>query len=137
MTLEQEQLMPPPYETGKGIICKDLDKGNLQATTNNNNSKDNNKDNDSAKHNNSKQSKSRKRKESSLPLGERHLAVLRQELMVFLGNSGVLGSGMVVSMPSVTLNQLTDETQPFWLNKDEASWFGEYPTSERVLEKMV
>ncbi|TDG39025.1 hypothetical protein AWZ03_014553 [Drosophila navojoa] len=127
MTLEQEQLMPPPYETGKpGIICKDLDKSNLQATTNNNNSsKDNNKDNDNDndKHNNSKQSKSRKRKESSLPLGERHLAVLRQELMVFLGNSGVLGSGMVVSMPSVTLNQLTDETQPFWLNKDEASWF--------------
>ncbi|KAH8240528.1 hypothetical protein KR038_003941 [Drosophila bunnanda] len=57
------------------------------------------------------------------PLGESKLAVLRQELMVFLGNSGVLGSGMVVSMPAVTLNQLHDETQPFWLNKDESSWF--------------
>ncbi|ALC48648.1 CG4607 [Drosophila busckii] len=64
-----------------------------------------------------------KRKESALPLGERHVAVLRQELMVILGNCGVLGSGMVVSMPSVTLDQLRDETQPFWLNKDEASWF--------------
>lgn len=136
MTLEQEQLMPPPYEAGMAIICKDLDKSNLQATAaatatqNNNNSKDTTKDSD--KQSNSKQSKSHKRKESSLPLGERHLAVLRQELMVFLGNSGVLGSGMVVSMPSVTLNQLSDETQPFWLNKDEASWFGEYPVSERT-----
>jgi len=62
------------------------------------------------------------------PLGEGRLAVLRQQLMVFLGNSGVLGSGMVVSMPSVTLNQLHDETQPFWLNKDESSWFGKHTT---------
>lgn len=61
------------------------------------------------------------------PLGEGKLAVLRQELMVFLGNSGVLGSGMVVSMPAVTLNQLHDETQDFWLNKDESSWFGKPP----------
>ncbi|KAH8396281.1 hypothetical protein KR222_007334, partial [Zaprionus bogoriensis] len=67
--------------------------------------------------------KQSKRRQSLLPLGERNVAVLRQQLMVFLGNCGVLGSGMVVSMPSVTLNQLTDSTQDFWLNKDESSWF--------------
>lgn len=67
------------------------------------------------------------------PLGEGRLAVLRQELMVFLGNSGVLGSGMVVSMPAVTLNQLHDETQPFWLNKDESSWFGKHSIQSNIL----
>ncbi|KAH8306543.1 hypothetical protein KR018_009726 [Drosophila ironensis] len=64
-----------------------------------------------------------KESQKNKPLGERRKAVLRQELMVFLGNCGVLGSGMVVSMPAVTLNQLHDETQPFWLNKEESSWF--------------
>lgn len=127
MKLEQEEeLMPPPYEAGMASVCKDLDKSRPTANANHNsNSSSNNIAKHSSNSNNSKQSKSHKRKESSLPLGERHLAVLRQELMVFLGNSGVLGSGMVVSMPSVTLNQLCDETQPFWLSKDEASWFGE------------
>ncbi|XP_034670836.1 facilitated trehalose transporter Tret1 [Drosophila subobscura] len=65
----------------------------------------------------------KEKEKSKKPLGESHRAVLRQKLMVFLGNSGVLGSGMVISMPSVTLTQLHDESQPFWLNKDESSWF--------------
>ncbi|KAH8354714.1 hypothetical protein KR084_003265 [Drosophila pseudotakahashii] len=70
-----------------------------------------------------KDTKDTKEAKKVKPLGEGRLAVLRQELMVLLGNSGVLGSGMVVSMPAVTLTQLHDETQPFWLNKDESSWF--------------
>ncbi|XP_034474404.1 facilitated trehalose transporter Tret1-2 homolog [Drosophila innubila] len=116
MTLEQEQLMPPPlaFQPGMAIICKDMDKTQLESNNNNNNNSKQNKH------------KSHKHKEDSLPLGERHLAVLRQELMVLLGNSGVLGSGMVVSMPSVTLNLLTDPTQRFWMNKDEASWFASF-----------
>ncbi|KAH8387757.1 hypothetical protein KR093_009417, partial [Drosophila rubida] len=115
MTQEQEQLMPPPaYQPGMAIISKDLDKAQLQQQEKNNNNT------------NKSSSKSHGRKESLLPLGERHLAVLRQELMVLLGNTGVLGSGMVVSMPSVTLNQLTDPTQPFWMDKDEASWFASF-----------
>ncbi|EDW78463.1 uncharacterized protein Dwil_GK16169 [Drosophila willistoni] len=67
--------------------------------------------------------KTEKFEKPAKPLGESRLAVLRQELMVFFGNLGVLGAGMVVSMPSVTLSQLHDETQPFWLNKEESSWY--------------
>ncbi|EDV92198.1 facilitated trehalose transporter Tret1 [Drosophila grimshawi] len=122
MALEQKELVPLP---DMAIICKDLGKTNLQ-TTDSNSAKHNISSNSNSNNNNDNNkihSKSHKRKESSLPLGERHLAVLRQELMVFLGNSGVLGAGMVISMPSVTLNQLRDDTQPFWLDKDEASWF--------------
>lgn len=121
-----EPMTPPPtYESVKVLEKSQLlftsqtttSSTNIIITNNNNN---NNKSNSS----NTKSSKKSKRRESLLPLGERHAAVLRQQLMVFLGNSGVLGSGMVVSMPSVTLNQLQDQTQDFWLNKSEASWFG-------------
>ncbi|KAH8400225.1 hypothetical protein KR215_009150 [Drosophila sulfurigaster] len=120
MTQEQEQLMPPPpaYQPGMSIISKDIEKQQLQQQE-----KENKENNNS---NTKKSNKKSGRKESLLPLGERHLAVLRQELMVLLGNTGVLGSGMVVSMPSVTLNQLTDPTQPFFLDKDEASWFASF-----------
>lgn len=57
------------------------------------------------------------------PLGERRKAVLRQKLMVFLGNTGVMGAGMAVALPSVTLGQLTDESEDFHLSEEEASWF--------------
>lgn len=57
------------------------------------------------------------------PLGERRKAVLRQELMVFLGNTGVMGGGMAVALPSVTLGILMDVNEDFHLTKDEASWF--------------
>lgn len=124
MPLEQEPpplaaqpITPPPTYAS----VKDLEKSQLlfpnnttaTAPTITNNSSSN------------KKSKKSKRRESMLPLGERHVAVVRQQVMVFLGNCGVLGSGMVVSMPSVTLNQLQDPTQDFCLDKSEASWFGE------------
>ncbi|KAM7346242.1 facilitated trehalose transporter Tret1 isoform 1-T3 [Cochliomyia hominivorax] len=62
------------------------------------------------------------------PLGERRKAVLRQELMVFLGNTGVMGAGMAVALPSVTLDQLTDTTKDFYLSEEEASWFSSINT---------
>ncbi|XP_075169842.1 facilitated trehalose transporter Tret1 [Haematobia irritans] len=57
------------------------------------------------------------------PLGESRKAVWRQELMVFLGNTGVVGAGMSVALPSVTLGQLTNEDEEFCLSLEEASWF--------------
>lgn len=60
------------------------------------------------------------------PLGERRKAVLRQQLMVFLGNTGVMGAGMAVALPSVTLGQLTDANEEFNLTLEEASWFCMY-----------
>ena len=60
---------------------------------------------------------------SQKPLGERKKAVWRQEWMVFLGNTGVLGGGMAVALPSVTLSQLTDTSQPFFLTNEQTSWF--------------
>lgn len=116
--MEKSQLLFTSQTTtsSTNIIITNNSSSNIKTITNND--KTNNTSN-------TKSSKKSKRRESMLPLGERHAAVLRQQLMVFLGNSGVLGSGMVVSMPSVTLNQLTDQTQDFWLDKSEASWFGE------------
>uniref|UniRef100_A0A1A9X3T7 Major facilitator superfamily (MFS) profile domain-containing protein n=1 Tax=Glossina brevipalpis TaxID=37001 RepID=A0A1A9X3T7_9MUSC len=61
-------------------------------------------------------------------LGERSKAVWRQELMVFLGNAGVLGAGMAVALPSVTLDQLTDVNENFHLSLEEASWFSSINT---------
>lgn len=60
------------------------------------------------------------------PLGERRKAVWRQQLMVFLGNTGVMGAGMAVALPSVTLGQLSDENEEFSLSLEEASWFCMY-----------
>ncbi|XP_067631199.1 facilitated trehalose transporter Tret1-2 homolog [Eurosta solidaginis] len=57
------------------------------------------------------------------PLGERKKAVLRQELMVFLGNTCVVASGMSVALPSVTLSQLTNPNDIYNLNTEESSWF--------------
>lgn len=59
----------------------------------------------------------------SKPLGESRKAVFRQQLMVFLGNTGVMGAGMAVALPSVTLGQLTDITENFHLSEEKASWF--------------
>lgn len=60
------------------------------------------------------------------PLGERRKAVWRQQLMVLLGNTGVLGAGMGVALPAVTLDQLTNEQESFHLTLEEASWFCKY-----------
>uniref|UniRef100_A0A0K8VDT8 Major facilitator superfamily (MFS) profile domain-containing protein n=1 Tax=Bactrocera latifrons TaxID=174628 RepID=A0A0K8VDT8_BACLA len=57
------------------------------------------------------------------PLGERRKAVLRQELMVLLGNTCVVASGMSVALPSVSLAQLTDPNDIYHLNTEESSWF--------------
>uniref|UniRef100_A0A1A9VPZ0 Major facilitator superfamily (MFS) profile domain-containing protein n=1 Tax=Glossina austeni TaxID=7395 RepID=A0A1A9VPZ0_GLOAU len=67
-------------------------------------------------------------------LGERSKAVWRQEFMVFLGNVGVLGAGMAVALPSVTLDQLTDVNESFHLTVDEASWFC---MSEELFSKKI
>ena len=73
---------------------------------------------------NSSSSRSRKAsKKKEKPLGECRKAVLRQKLMVFLGNTGVMGAGMAVALPSVTLGQLSDENEDFHLSEEEASWF--------------
>lgn len=57
------------------------------------------------------------------PLGERRKAVLRQELMVLLGNTCVVASGMSVALPSVSLAQLTNPNDIYHLNTEESSWF--------------
>lgn len=125
MPLEQEPppsaaqpITPPPTYAS----VKDLEKSQLLFPNNTTATAPTITNNSSNK---KKESKKSKRRESLLPLGERHVAVVRQQVMVFLGNCGVLGSGMVVSMPSVTLNQLQDPTEDFCLDKSEASWFGE------------
>ncbi|XP_037948098.1 facilitated trehalose transporter Tret1-2 homolog [Teleopsis dalmanni] len=69
-----------------------------------------------------------KKAPTAKPLGERRKAVLRQELMVFLGNTGVLGGGMAVAIPSVTLGQLTNPLETFVLGSDESSWFSSINT---------
>lgn len=67
-----------------------------------------------------------KKEKKTKPLGERRKAVWRQQLMVLLGNTGVMGAGMAVALPSVTLGQLTDENEEFCLSQEEASWFCMY-----------
>uniref|UniRef100_A0A1I8NXV2 Major facilitator superfamily (MFS) profile domain-containing protein n=3 Tax=Stomoxys calcitrans TaxID=35570 RepID=A0A1I8NXV2_STOCA len=62
------------------------------------------------------------------PLGESRKAVWRQQLMVFLGNTGVMGAGMAIAIPSVTLGQLTNEQEDFFLTIEEASWFSSINT---------
>ncbi|XP_061400759.1 facilitated trehalose transporter Tret1 [Musca vetustissima] len=69
-----------------------------------------------------------KKEKKTKPLGERRKAVWRQQLMVFLGNTGVMGAGMAVALPSVTLGQLTDEQEEFCLTQEEASWFSSINT---------
>lgn len=59
-----------------------------------------------------------------VPLGEQSRAVRRQELMVILGNIGLLSTGMALSLPTVTLRQLTDPNEAVHLSESQASWFG-------------
>ncbi|XP_036330750.1 facilitated trehalose transporter Tret1-like [Rhagoletis pomonella] len=63
------------------------------------------------------------KKKPAKPLGERKKAVRRQELMVLLGNACVVSSGMSVSLPSVSLPQLTSPDDIYQLNTEEISWF--------------
>lgn len=60
----------------------------------------------------------------NVPLGEQRLAVRRQELMVILGNIGLLSAGMALGLPTVTLRQLTDPNETVHLSESQASWFG-------------
>ncbi|XP_055839748.1 solute carrier family 2, facilitated glucose transporter member 8-like [Episyrphus balteatus] len=59
----------------------------------------------------------------SIPLGDQRKAVLRQELMVFLINLGILVGGMSLALPAVTLDQLTNPAEPIHLDKSQSSWF--------------
>lgn len=65
---------------------------------------------------------------SAKPLGERRKAVLRQTLMVIFANSGVIGSGMAVALPAVTLAQFQDRNETIYLNPSEASWYASINT---------
>ncbi|XP_050324659.1 facilitated trehalose transporter Tret1-2 homolog [Bactrocera neohumeralis] len=63
------------------------------------------------------------KKKPTKPLGERKKAVRRQELMVLLGNTCVVASGMSVALPSVSLGQLTSKDDIYQLSTEESSWF--------------
>ncbi|XP_055921267.1 facilitated trehalose transporter Tret1-2 homolog [Eupeodes corollae] len=76
-------------------------------------------------------------KEQDKPLGERKKAVLRQTLMVIFANSGVIGSGLAVAMPAVTLKQFQDENEQIYLNPSEASWYASINTMACPLGGML
>ncbi|KAH8348578.1 hypothetical protein KR084_008789 [Drosophila pseudotakahashii] len=57
------------------------------------------------------------------PPGEQTRAVRRQVMAVILANIGVFSTGMTLAMPTATLHQLKDVTQPVHLNDSQASWF--------------
>ncbi|XP_017010311.2 solute carrier family 2, facilitated glucose transporter member 8 [Drosophila takahashii] len=57
------------------------------------------------------------------PPGEQTRAVRRQVIAVILANIGVFSTGMTLAMPTATLPQLKDVTQPVHLNDSQASWF--------------
>lgn len=57
------------------------------------------------------------------PLGLRSTAVFRQFLIVFIANLSILAPAMGLGYPSVTLQQLTDVKESFFLSASEASWF--------------
>uniref|UniRef100_A0A0K8V0B4 Solute carrier family 2, facilitated glucose transporter member 6 n=1 Tax=Bactrocera latifrons TaxID=174628 RepID=A0A0K8V0B4_BACLA len=63
-----------------------------------------------------------------IPLGEQSRAVRRQELMVLLGNIGLLSTGMALSLPTVTLRQLMDPNETVHLSESQASWFASINT---------
>ncbi|XP_050323607.1 facilitated trehalose transporter Tret1 isoform X2 [Bactrocera neohumeralis] len=63
-----------------------------------------------------------------VPLGEQSRAVRRQELMVLLGNIGLLSTGMALSLPTVTLRQLMDPNEAVHLSESQASWFASINT---------
>lgn len=62
----------------------------------------------------------------SFPMGVSKTSKIRQFLMVTLANLGVVSTGMGLGFPAVSLNQLKDTSQTFFLNSDQASWFGMY-----------
>ncbi|XP_037946125.1 facilitated trehalose transporter Tret1-like isoform X2 [Teleopsis dalmanni] len=57
------------------------------------------------------------------PLGEQKCAVRRQELMVILGNVGILSFGIALGLPTVTLRQFTDPKEAIHLTIQQDSWF--------------
>ncbi|KAH8283698.1 hypothetical protein KR018_012543 [Drosophila ironensis] len=57
------------------------------------------------------------------PPGEQGTAVRRQVVAVILANIGVFSTGMTLAMPTATLHQLKDTTEPVHLTDTEASWF--------------
>lgn len=56
-------------------------------------------------------------------LGNQPTAIRRQQMMVGLMNLGMFLAGMSLSLPAVTLNQLTDPKEEFHLDKSQASWY--------------
>ncbi|XP_014763672.2 facilitated trehalose transporter Tret1 isoform X1 [Drosophila ananassae] len=57
------------------------------------------------------------------PPGEQFRAVRRQVVAVILANIGVFSTGMTLAMPTATIHQLKDTTEPVHLTVTEASWF--------------
>lgn len=53
-------------------------------------------------------------------------ALLRQIFMSLMSIGGPLIVGACYSQPTVTINQLTDPSEPAFLTKDQASWYGEF-----------
>ncbi|XP_030374167.1 facilitated trehalose transporter Tret1 [Scaptodrosophila lebanonensis] len=122
---EDASQLVPQYNVA--IVCKDMDKDKDMPLHNYNNNI-NSTTNTNTNTNSNSTTKCDKTDEVTVvrppkPLGERSKAVWRQQLMVFLGNSGVIGSGMIIAMPAVTLAQLTNPELDFTLNSNEASWF--------------
>ncbi|XP_067634128.1 facilitated trehalose transporter Tret1-like [Eurosta solidaginis] len=74
---------------------------------------------------------------TNIPLGEQSLAVRRQTLMVFLGNFGLLSTGMALGMPTVTMRQLTDPNELVHLSESQASWFASINTLSCPLGGLV
>ncbi|EDW73719.1 uncharacterized protein Dwil_GK19610 [Drosophila willistoni] len=62
------------------------------------------------------------------PLGEQPRAVRRQAVMCILANIGVLSTGMVLAIPTVTMSQLTDAEETVHLTRQQASWFASINT---------
>ncbi|KAH8400669.1 hypothetical protein KR009_000221 [Drosophila setifemur] len=57
------------------------------------------------------------------PPGEQGTAVRRQVAAVILANIGVFSTGMTLALPTATLHQLKDTTEPVHLSDTQASWF--------------
>lgn len=53
-------------------------------------------------------------------------ALLRQVYMSALCITSPLIAGACYSQPSITIAPLTDQNEPVFLTKDQASWYGEY-----------
>ncbi|XP_067634104.1 facilitated trehalose transporter Tret1-like [Eurosta solidaginis] len=70
-------------------------------------------------------------------LGERKKAVLRQELMILLGNGSAISNGMALALPSATLPQLTDPNDIYQFNTEESGWFASIHTLGSIFGSLL